>query len=108
MDERENYAIPLFALVDRSRVDLRSPQLPELAENLLGFLQSQFSIDVLDCRIEQLGGETYLLLNGTAKAALPRLLALADVQRTTLSRYQRDSADVATLIPLAIDPTAQD
>lgn len=103
--ERSNYALPLFALIDRAKVDLASPQLPELGEHLVGFLGGRFALDVLDGRIEILGEEPYLVLNGVAAASLPGLFALADVQRTQLYRYRRDSEQAATLVPVAIDPS---
>ncbi|MFP4541491.1 MAG: hypothetical protein ACLFR7_07655 [Opitutales bacterium] len=103
---RDNYALPLFALVDRHKVDLQSPQLPELAERLLEYLRAQLSLAALDARVEVLGRDPYLILNGVEPASLPRLLALADVQKTQLYRYRRESAEQATLTPIAVDPTA--
>lgn len=106
--DRANYALPLFALVDRGKVDLQSPQLPELAENLYRYLAISINLDALDSRIEMLGDEPYLVLNGVAPASLPPLLALADVQKSQLFRYHRESSEQASLTPLAVDPTAGD
>jgi hypothetical protein len=103
--ERGNYALPLFALVDRDKVDLRSGQLPELAEHLEAFMRQNLGIELLDGRIEQLGEEAFFVLNGVESSALPALFALADVQKGQLYRYQREENDLATLTPLAVDPT---
>jgi hypothetical protein len=104
MTESANYALRLFALVDRAKLDAGGLPRDELAENLGGFLQHQFGLEALDVRIEQLAGEPYLILNGVARAGLPKLLALADVQKTQLFAYRRDSAELATLTPLAVKP----
>lgn len=103
--ERANYALPLFALVDRKKVDLDSPQLPELAEKLEVYLRDHLKIELLDGRIEQLGDEAYLILNGVSTASLPPLCALCDVQKVQLCRYRREDAESATLIPIAVDPS---
>ena len=55
--ERGNYALSLFALVDRSKVDDANQQLPELAEQLQAYLGGNMGIEILDSRIEQLGGD---------------------------------------------------
>ena len=99
-----NYALKLFALVHRERVDPGRAQLEELALNLHGFLGHKLGLEVLDVRIEHLAREPYLVLNGVPASGLPKLLALADVQRTQLFAYHRDSAEKATLTPLAVKP----
>ena len=99
-----NYALPLYSLVDRDRVDLRSPQLDQLAEHIHGFLVDTIGLEALDGRIALLGGEPYMILNGTPESSLAKLLALADVQKTQLFRYERDSREQATLVPLAVVP----
>ncbi len=103
-----NYALPLFALVNRHKVDLESRQLSELAEQLQGFLSANIGIAALDSRIEILARDPYLILNGVSEDSLPRLFALADAQRTQVFRYHRRSEAEATLTPLAVDPTAMD
>lgn len=105
VSDRENYALSLFALVDRDKVDASSQQMPELAEQLQAYLSGNMGIDLLDCRIEVLGDETYLVLNGVAGASLPAVFALSDVQKTQLFRYRREDSDSATLTPLAVDPS---
>lgn len=103
-EDWSNYALPLFSLVNREKVDPTSPQMEQLAEQLQGFLAQQFDLQVLDVRIEQLAREPYLVLNGVASDGLPKLLALADVQRCQLFSYHRDSEDLATLTPVAVRP----
>lgn len=100
----DNYAIPLFAIVDRHKVDLASPRLPELAEQLGAFLESVHGVRALDWRIEILADQPYLVMNGVELAGLPRLFALADVQRTQLFKYRRESAEEAVLTPIAVKP----
>lgn len=101
----DNFALPLFALIDRHKVDLGSPQLPQLAEQLQVYLASHLGLRVLDCRIEVLDQDRPLLvLNGVEAPELPRLFALADVQRTTVFRYHKLSAGQVELTPLAVKP----
>ena len=102
--QRGNYALSLFALVDRTKVDTGHAQLPELAEQLQAYLVAKIGLDVLDCRVEQLGEGTYLILNGLANRSLPALFALCDVQKTALFRYHREDESSATLTRLAVDP----
>lgn len=104
MPDTANYALPLFALVDREKVDLASPMLPELAEQLQRFFASRFDLESLDARIEVLAKEPYFVLNGVPPSGLAKLFALADVQSAQLFSYRRDSAEEATLTPLAVKP----
>ncbi len=100
----DNYAISLFSIVDQSKVDLQSPQLQELAERLGLYLSASQGIASLDQRIEILTDQPFLILNGVQTEALPQLFALADVQRTQLFRYHRESPEKAVLTPIAVKP----
>lgn len=100
----ENFALPLFSLVDQRKVDSSSSQLPELAEQLGAFLESRHGIRALDWRIEVMEAQPYLIMNAVAEESLPRLFALADVQHAQLFKYRRESAGQALLVPVAIDP----
>ncbi len=99
-----SYALPLYSLVDKAKVDPRSPQLQELAERLGGYLAANLGIDTLHARVEFANNEPMLVLHGVETDALPRLFALADVQRTQLHEYSRDGEDQFTLRPLAVKP----
>lgn len=103
----DHFALPLFSLVDARKVDLGSRQLPELAEQLGAFLESQHGVRALDWRIEVLGGGPYLVANGVASDALPALFALADIQKCQLYRYRRTSEEEAELKAVAIDPSGR-
>lgn len=103
-----NYALPLYGIVDRHKIDLNSPQLDELAEQLRAYLEVKIGIAVLDSRIEVLGRDPYLVLNGMAEPSLPKLFALADVQNTQVFGYRRNTEGEATLTPLAVDPDKGD
>lgn len=102
----DNYAIALYSIVDARKVDLRSPQLPQLAEHLGAFLTVKHQISALDWRIEVLGEGPYLIANAVSPESLPAFFALADVQKTQLYRYRRNRAEQAELIAVAIDPQA--
>ncbi len=102
--EPRSYALPLYSLVDKAKVDPRSPQLQELAERLGGYLAASLGINSLHARVEFADKEPMLILHGVEAAALPRLFALADVQRTQLHEYNRDGEDHFTLRPLAVKP----
>lgn len=99
-----SYALPLHALVDKTKVDPRSPQLPDLAERLGGFLAVNLGIDSLHTQIELADNEPMLILHGVEDVALPRLFALADVQRSRVYSYARTGEDQFTLRPLAVKP----
>ncbi|KAF0094090.1 MAG: hypothetical protein E1N59_2348 [Puniceicoccaceae bacterium 5H] len=101
----DNYALPLFALVDRHKVDLNSSQLPQLAEQLQLYLEAQVGLKALDCRIEILQPTKALfVLNGVEEDSLPQLFALADAQGAPVFRYQRSASDEVTLTPLGVKP----
>lgn len=102
--EPRSYALPLYSLVDKAKVDPRSPQLSELAERLGGYLAANLGIDSLHTRVEFADNEPMLVLHGVGSAALPRLFALADAQRTQLHEYSRTGEDQFTLRPLAVKP----
>lgn len=99
-----NIAVPLYSLVDGRKIDLRSRQIPELAEHLGAYLTVSHGIEALDWRIEILAGEAYLIANALEEKSLPALLALVEVQRATLFRYERESSEQARLFPIVLDP----
>ena len=97
------YALPLFALIDRRKVDLQRPLPEQLAEQLQLWLEAQCRIRMLNAKtLLPAGGEPLLILLGVDEGSLPALLALADVQRTTLYDYHREAEDRFSLAPVAL------
>lgn len=97
-----NFAIPLFSIVDRSKVDTRS-ELPEaFAEHLQAYLEGGMGIRCLFCKFLRGGDDVLLVLHGVSKESLPALCSLVDVQKTTLYRYERSGEDSISLTPLAV------
>ena len=96
------YALPLFSLIDRGKIDLNQP-LPEVLGEQLGmYLKVQFRIESVSTQLILLGEEPYLVLHQVPESSLPALCSLVDVQRTQLYRYQRSDRDTITLIPLNV------
>lgn len=104
----QSYAIPLFALIDRSKVDPSKPLPDELADHLHAYLDKQFGIRSLSAKIILLQEKVLLVLQAVDESTLPALLALADVQKSGLFRYQRETDDTITLTPIGVDPTTGD
>jgi len=102
MSGAAEYAIPLFALIDRGKVDLEQPLPESLAEHLAMFLQARFGIESLSPHLFLLGDEAYLILHQVPETSLPALCSLVDVQRTQLYRYERTDQDTVTLTPLNV------
>jgi len=96
------YAIPLFALIDRRKVDLAHPLPESLGEQLAGYLNNQFGIESLSPQLIRLGDEAYLVLHQVPESSLPALCSLVDVQRTQLYRYERRDQDSVILTPLNV------
>ena len=96
------YAIPLFSLIDRSKVDLEQPLPESLAEQLALFLKASFGIESLSPQLYRLGDEAYLVLHQVPEKCLPALCSLVDVQRTQLYRYERTDQETVTLTPLNV------
>ena len=102
MSSHGEYALPLFALVDRNRLDLRRP-LPETLGDQLGlYLQEQFGIQSLSAQLLMFRDQPFLVLHHVPAASLPALCSLVDVQRTQLFRYERADEATVTLTPLNV------
>jgi len=101
-DPQGNYAIPLFALIDRKKVDLSQPIPEELAESLQAYLRTECGIEALSCKLLQGGDDTMLVLHDVPEHSLPALCSLVDVQRAQLFRYERTAEDAVTLTPLNV------
>lgn len=96
------YAIPLFSLIDRKKVDLGQPLPEELGEQLALYLEARFGIRALSTNLLLLGEDPYLVLLGVSSDCLPALCSLVDVQRTQLFKYERTSPEEVTLTPLNV------
>ena len=102
MSDAAQYALPLFALVDRNKVDM-SKALPEsLADQLALYLENQFGIKSLSTQLLSFKEEPYLVLYGVPEESLPALCSLVDVQHTQLYRYERGDEDTVNLTPLNV------
>ncbi len=101
-EEDKAYAIPLFALIDKGKVDLRQ-ELPEsLAEQLRLWLQDSCAIRSLHARFVKAEDSAFLVLQGVPEDCLPALFALVDVQRSQLFRYERPDEGTVRLTPLNV------
>ncbi|MGA1204930.1 MAG: hypothetical protein ACO3ZW_03850 [Opitutales bacterium] len=96
------YALPLFSLIDGTKVDLKQPVPEELAEQLGLYMEGQFGIKSLSSTVVVLQDTPYLVLHGVEADSLPALCSLVDVQRTQLYRYERLDQERVTLIPLNV------
>ena len=96
------YAIPLFSLVDASKVDLSRPIPEELAEQLGLYLEGRLGIKALSHNVLLLEDTPYLILHGLEADSLPSLCSLVDVQRTQLFRYEREDEQTVLLTPLNV------
>lgn len=102
--ERENFAISLFAVIDRKKVD-PSIDLPEtFAEHLQMYLLQDLGIECLSLRFLRSEQEVMMVMNGVPEKSLAALLALADIQKTELFRYERDDEERVTLTPIRVNP----
>ena len=102
MSEPEEYAVPLFSLIDSSKVDLNQPLPEELAEQLGIYLEGQFGIKSLSTQLIVLEQQPYLVLHAVESDSLPALCSLVDVQRTQLYKYERTDQETVTLTPLNV------
>ena len=102
MSESGQYAIPLFSLIDRGKVDINQPLPEALGEQLALYLQAQFGINALSSQLLRMGDDAYLVLHEVPDESLAPLCSLVDVQRTQLFRYERSDKDTVTLTPLNV------
>ncbi|NDV62695.1 hypothetical protein G0Q06_09555 [Puniceicoccales bacterium CK1056] len=102
MSKTDQFAIPLFALVDKSKVDLSQPLPESLGEQLALYLEGQFGIKSLSSRLLLFKEDPFLVLHDVSSECLPQLCSLVDVQRTQLFRYERTDESTVTLVPLNV------
>lgn len=102
MKEAGEYAVPLFAIVDESKVDLSKPLPDTFGEQLGMYLNAQFGIKSLSSPVMLLEGVPYLILHGVPPESLPPLCSLIDVQKSQLFRYEREDQETVVLTPLNV------
>jgi hypothetical protein len=102
MSDTGQFAIPLFALVDKSKVDLGQPLPESLGEQLALYLEGKFGIKSLSSKLLLFGEDPFLVLHDVPGECLPHLCSLVDVQRTQLFRYERSDESTVTLTPLNV------
>ncbi|MEX0332249.1 MAG: hypothetical protein AB3N64_12585 [Puniceicoccaceae bacterium] len=102
MSEAAEYALPLFALIDKQKVDLSQPLPESLAEQLALYLEGQLGIKALSAQTPIIGDTPYLVLFGVEEDSLPALCSLVDVQKSQLFRYERTDQESVTLTPLNV------
>jgi hypothetical protein len=103
MSDLENsYALPLFALIDRAKVDLDQPIPDELAEHLAAYLSGSFGIQSLTANAVAAADQIFLVLHGVPQDSLPALFSLVDVQKTELYRFERPEPEQIRLTPLRL------
>jgi len=99
-----HFALPLYSLIRKpEKADEKS--LPDaLADQLQGYLENSFNIKCLSAKFLIVKEEPYLLLQEVEKESVPALCSLADVQQSTLLKYERKGEDEATLTPVLLSP----
>ncbi|HSH08789.1 MAG TPA: hypothetical protein VK995_00260 [Oceanipulchritudo sp.] len=102
MSDHGEYAIPLFALIDRGKLDLSVPLPESLGDHLGLYLKEQFGIESLSPQLLQFGDEPFLVLHHVPTSSLPALCSLVDVQRSQLYRYEREDEQSVLLTPLNV------
>lgn len=102
MTDSGQYAIPLFSLIDSSKVDLSQPLPESLGEQLALYLEGQFGIKSLSSQLLLFKDEPFLVLHEVSRDCLPQLCSLVDVQRTQLFKYERTDQSTVTLTPLNV------
>ena len=102
MSETGQFAIPLFALIDESKVDLSQPLPESLGEQLALYLEGQFGIKSLSSRLLLFKEDPFLVLHDVPGECLPQFCSLVDVKRTQLFRYERTDESTVTLVPLNV------
>ena len=98
-------ALPLFALIDRQKVDPDKSDLAQLAEQLGAHIGESHGIEHEAVAIEGGPGRgdssaLYLVLLGVPESSWPAFLALAEVQRAQPFAFRTDGSGRFTLHPL--------
>jgi len=101
------FALPLWSLVDRSKVDPATSDLRGLARQLGRWLAHNHGIQHKGAAIEESdgarpGADPLLIVAGVPQVHWPAMLALARTQRATLYVVTPGEGGVATLRPLAL------
>lgn len=104
---QQHFALPLFSLIDRSKVDPNASDLQGLAAQLSRYLAEQLSIQHTVASIEGVKNaaeeiDLYLLITEVPQENWPALLALVNAQQTTLfvCVFSEENPGQFTLTPL--------
>ena len=102
-----SFAIPLWALVDRQKVDPKTSDLRGLARQLGRWLEHNHGVQHKGAAIEESdgaepGADPLLIVAGVPQVHWPAMLALAAAQRCTLYILVREADGSATLRPLSV------
>ncbi|MDR2863030.1 MAG: hypothetical protein LBV54_04025 [Puniceicoccales bacterium] len=102
-----HFALPLFALVDRHKIDPDTSDLLGLSQQIGHYLLHNFSIEHGGVSIEGVHGaggtvDLYLVITEVSQESWPALFALADVQKTRLllCEFPDDGTGRFVLTPL--------
>lgn len=109
MTMEHTFALPLWSLVDKSKVEPGASDMRALARQLGRWLENNFSIQHKGTVIEEPGAtnpdaEPLLVVAGVAQAHWPAMLALAQAQKTELYVVVPDADGRFSLHPLRIPP----
>lgn len=102
MNLKDAYAIPLFALVDPAKIDVDVGLPDSFADQLQAYFEAVLKIRALSFQFITARGEPYLVISGLEQDSLPALFSLADVQKTTLFKYDKPDMQTVVLTPLAV------
>lgn len=98
------FALPLWSVVDRDKVEPGASDLRSLARQLGKWLEHNFAVAHKGTVIEQPeGAEPLLIVAGVAQRHWPAMLALAQTQGTTLYVVVPDAEGRFSLHPLRLD-----
>ncbi len=101
------FAIPLWALVDRQKVDPRTSDLRGLARQLGRWLEHNHGVQHKGTAIEETdeaapGADPVLIVAGVPQIHWPAMLALAASQRCTLYVMVKEADGRSALRPLSV------
>lgn len=105
------FALPLWSLVDRAKVEPGTSDMRALARQLGKWLEHNFAVRHKGTVIEepaadQEGAEPLLIVAGVQQAHWPAMLALAQSQKSRLYVVVPDADGRFSLHPLDIPPIA--
>jgi len=105
------FALPLWSMVDRTKVEPGTSDMRALARQLGRWLEHNFNVQHKGTAIEeadgsQPGAEPLLIVAGVPQIHWPAMLALAQSQQSALYVVVPDAEGRFSLHPLNIPPAA--